>query len=40
MTIDELRQLVSTWARQENLRWSEQDVEDVVEYLNATRYRY
>jgi len=40
ITIEDLRQLVSAWAQQEKLRWSGEDVEDVVAFLNATRYRY
>ena len=40
LTIDELRQIVANWAREENLRWSDEDVNDVVWYLNTTRYRY
>ena len=40
MSLDELRTIVENWQRQENLRWSAQDVEDVVWFLNQTRYRY
>jgi mono/diheme cytochrome c family protein len=36
----ELRAIVDRWQREENLRWSAQDVADVVEYLNRTRYGY
>lgn len=34
----ELRAIVVRWQRAEQLRWSDQDVADVVEYLNRTRY--
>ena len=36
----ELRQIVSAWAKGENLGWSEQDITDVVEYLDAAHYRF
>jgi cytochrome c2 len=36
---EELRQIVDGWQQQEGLRWSGQDVQDVVEFLNLTRYR-
>ena len=34
----ELREIVDRWQREENLRWAEQDIADVVEYLNRSRY--
>lgn len=37
---DELRGIVERWQREERLRWSERDVNDVVEFLNRTRYGY
>ncbi len=37
---DELREIVDRWQREERLRWSSQDVTDVVEFLNRTRYGY
>jgi mono/diheme cytochrome c family protein len=40
MSEGELRELVTHWARQENLRWSAEDVEDVVQFLRVTRYNY
>lgn len=40
LTLEELRQIVSHWAQQENLRWSREDIADVVWYLNETKYRY
>lgn len=36
----ELRAIVDRWQQAEKLRWSGQDVSDVVEYLNRTRYGY
>jgi len=36
----ELRDIVDRWQREEKLRWSAQDVSDVVEYLNRTRYNF
>jgi mono/diheme cytochrome c family protein len=36
----DLRAIVNAWQRSENLRWNEQDVEDVTEFLNRTRYRF
>jgi mono/diheme cytochrome c family protein len=40
LTVDELRQIVANWAKEENLRWSNEEINDVVWYLNTTRYRY
>jgi mono/diheme cytochrome c family protein len=37
---DELRVIVDRWQQAENLRWSGQDISDVVEYLNRSRYGY
>jgi hypothetical protein len=36
----ELREIVDRWQREEHLRWSAQDVTDVVEFLGRTRYGY
>ena len=35
-----LRTIVKVWVEEQNLRWSESDIRDVVEYLNRTYYRY
>ena len=35
----ELREIVNGWQQQQNLRWSAQDLEDVVQFLRETRYR-
>jgi hypothetical protein len=40
MSQAELRDIVDRWQREEKLRWSAQDISDVVEYLNRTRYGY
>ena len=40
LTRAELRDIVNHWRRLQGLRWAEQDTEDVVEYLNLTRYRF
>lgn len=40
LSVDELRQIVVNWAKEENLRWADDDINDVVWYLNTTRYRY
>jgi len=36
---DDLRFIVTLWASQQGLRWSRDDIEDVVHYLNRTHYR-
>lgn len=36
----ELREIVTGWQRSENLRWSAEDIEDVVQFLRQTRYRF
>ena len=35
----ELREIVATWARERNLRWTDEEIADVVEYLDVTYYR-
>jgi mono/diheme cytochrome c family protein len=40
ITLEELRSIVALWARQEGLRWSRDDIEDVVHYLDRTHYRF
>lgn len=39
-TRPEIRDIVEKWQVQQKLAWSAQDVEDVVEFLNRTRYRF
>jgi cytochrome c2 len=36
----ELRNIVEKWQAQQKLTWSAQDVEDVVVFLNRTRYQF
>ena len=40
VTLDELRQIVANWAKEQNLQWGDEDINDVVWYLNTTRYHY
>lgn len=40
LNADELRQIVVHWSGQENLRWSAEEIEDVVYYLQQTRYKF
>jgi mono/diheme cytochrome c family protein len=40
LTKNELRVIVDDWRRQINLPWTPDETEDVVEYLNQTRYRF
>jgi mono/diheme cytochrome c family protein len=35
-----LRYIVRVWVEEQSLRWNENDIRDVVEYLNRTYYRY
>jgi mono/diheme cytochrome c family protein len=37
---DELRRIVLTWVRYENMQWSSEDVDDVVFYVNRTYYQF
>lgn len=37
---DDLRFIVTVWASQQGLRWSRDDIEDVVYYLDRTHYRF
>lgn len=39
LDLRELRTIVAAWAEGQNLRWSEGEVSDVVEYLDVTYYR-
>lgn len=36
----QLRGIVDRWQTEQNLRWSREDIEDVVYYLNVTQYSY
>lgn len=37
---DDLRFIVTLWASQQGLRWSRDDIEDVVHYLDRTYYGF
>jgi mono/diheme cytochrome c family protein len=37
---NQLREIVNMWAAEEDLRWSSEDLEDVVFYLNMTVYHF
>ena len=36
--LKDLRRIVSSWAKEQNLRWSDDDVSDVVAFLSQTQY--
>jgi mono/diheme cytochrome c family protein len=36
----ELREIVERWQQHQGLRWSREEIEDVVRFLGATRYRF
>lgn len=36
----EVRDIVDSWQRQQQLNWGTQEVDDVVEFLSRTRYRF
>jgi hypothetical protein len=38
--IDDLRFIVTVWASQQGVRWSRDDIEDIVHYLDRTYYRF
>lgn len=40
LRVEELRAVVTIWAREEGLRWSRDDIEDVVQYLDRAFYRF
>ena len=40
ITRAEVRDITENWQRQQALGWSEQEINDVVEFLNQTRYRF
>lgn len=35
-----VREIVEHWQRQQGLAWSDQDIDDVLEYLDRTRYHF
>jgi cytochrome c2 len=38
--LEQLRGIVDRWQTEQNLRWSREDIEDVVYFLNVTQYSY
>jgi len=40
LTRAELRQTVDTWSRQASQAWTQEEIDDVVEYLNRTQYHF
>jgi mono/diheme cytochrome c family protein len=38
MSVDDLREIVGRWQNNEGLRWRNDEIEDVVQYLARTRY--
>ncbi|NBR28301.1 MAG: cytochrome C [Betaproteobacteria bacterium] len=38
--LEELRRQVDRWQALQSLRWSADDIRDVVDYLNLTKYRF
>lgn len=36
----ELRGVVDLWQKNDRLRWSDAEIDDVTAYLNATQYRF
>jgi mono/diheme cytochrome c family protein len=38
LSVAELRAIVDQWQRNQKLRWSREDIDDVVHYLGSTRY--
>jgi mono/diheme cytochrome c family protein len=38
--LEALRYIVRVWVEEQNLRWSEDDIRDVVEYLNRNYYQH
>lgn len=37
---NQLREIVTLWAAEENLLWKREDIDDVVFYLNLTVYHF
>ena len=38
--MDALRYIVKVWVEEQHLRWSQQDIEDVAQYLDRAQYRF
>jgi mono/diheme cytochrome c family protein len=39
-SLADLRRIVDQWQRNDRLRWSDAEIDDVTAYLNATQYRF
>lgn len=40
LNAEELQGIVADWQREQKLAWSREDIQDVVDYLRLTQYRY
>lgn len=40
ISTDDLRSIVRIWAQEQKLRWSREEIEDVVLYLDRVHYRF
>ena len=40
LTRAEVREIVDKWQAQQQLTWNASDIEDVVEFLNRTHYKF
>jgi len=40
LNTDDLRFIVTVWASQQGIRWSPEDIEDIVLYLDRTHYGF
>jgi mono/diheme cytochrome c family protein len=40
ISTDDLRFVVTVWVTQQGLRWSREEIEDVVHYLDRVHYRF
>ena len=38
LIVDDLRDIVNRWQSNQGLRWRDDEIEDVVQYLARTRY--
>lgn len=38
--LEALRVIVKVWVEEQHLRWSAEDIEDVVQYIDRTNYRF
>ena len=40
LNFEDLRRIVAHWAKEEQLQWSQDEIDDVAWYLNETKYKY